>query len=197
MCRPRGAELVLESGCAGAHRAHGVGGGGVRVHMVRSRDAYMKRSSSSSSQCMASSLGGGRSVLRLSTFPARFVVLAACRSKSCLQTRWDTLYVLYCRGFFFFIPSPKKRQSREHLCPLICHPPHESAKAENTFAPSPIISPWSNMLDFFIQVEELMDLTHTALDEAWKADGGGGARGSYPQARMAHLFDVIGSALCR
>ena len=47
------------------------------------------------------------------------------------------------------------------------------------------------------QLEELMELTHTALDEAWKADGGGGARGSYPQARMAHLFDVIGAALCR
>ena len=42
-----------------------------------------------------------------------------------------------------------------------------------------------------------MELTHTALDEVWKADGGGGARGSYPQARMAHLFDVIGAALCR
>lgn len=48
-----------------------------------------------------------------------------------------------------------------------------------------------------IQAEELMELTHTALDEAWKADGGGGARGSYPQARMAHLFDVIGAAFCR
>lgn len=47
------------------------------------------------------------------------------------------------------------------------------------------------------QLEELMELTHTALDEVWKADGGGGARGSYPQARMAHLFDVIGAALCR
>lgn len=42
-----------------------------------------------------------------------------------------------------------------------------------------------------------MDTTHTALDEVWKADGGGGARGSYPQARMAHLFDVIGAAICR
>lgn len=42
-----------------------------------------------------------------------------------------------------------------------------------------------------------MELTHTALDEVWKADGGGGARGSYPQARMAHLFDVIGAAFCR
>lgn len=42
-----------------------------------------------------------------------------------------------------------------------------------------------------------MELTHAALDEVWKADGGGGARGSYPQARMAHLFDVIGAALCR
>ncbi|CAM9204031.1 unnamed protein product, partial [Ectocarpus fasciculatus] len=47
------------------------------------------------------------------------------------------------------------------------------------------------------ELEELMDITHTALDEVWKADGGGGARGSYPQARMAHLFDVIGAALCR
>lgn len=42
-----------------------------------------------------------------------------------------------------------------------------------------------------------MEQTHTALDEVWKADGGGGARGSYPQARMAHLFDVIGAAFCR
>lgn len=47
------------------------------------------------------------------------------------------------------------------------------------------------------QVQELMGLTHTALDEAWKADGGGGARGSFPQARIAHLFDVIGAAICR
>ncbi|CAM9563710.1 unnamed protein product, partial [Sphacelaria rigidula] len=47
------------------------------------------------------------------------------------------------------------------------------------------------------KVEELMELAHSALDEVWKADGGGGARGSYPQARMAHLFDVIGAAICR
>lgn len=47
------------------------------------------------------------------------------------------------------------------------------------------------------QMEDLIDLTQTALDEAWKADGGGGARGAYPQARMAHLLDVIGAAICR
>ncbi|CAN0037087.1 unnamed protein product, partial [Choristocarpus tenellus] len=47
------------------------------------------------------------------------------------------------------------------------------------------------------EVEELMEATHTVLDEVWKADGGGGARGSYPQGRMAHLLDVIGVAFCR
>lgn len=61
--------------------------------------------------------------------------------------------------------------------------------------------PRLHSLDFidpaYSQLEELMDMTHTALDGAWKADGGGGARGSYPQARMAHLLNVIGAAICR
>ncbi|CAM9184677.1 unnamed protein product [Discosporangium mesarthrocarpum] len=42
-----------------------------------------------------------------------------------------------------------------------------------------------------------MDLTHAALDDAWKVDGGGGTRGTYPQERMAHLMDVMGAAFCR
>ncbi|CAN0042899.1 unnamed protein product [Ascophyllum nodosum] len=62
----------------------------------------------------------------------------------------------------------------------------------------PLCEPFARLSSLQMEeLEELMDLTHTALDEAWKADAGGGTRGSFPQARMAHLFDVIGAAFCR
>ncbi|CAM9178225.1 unnamed protein product, partial [Hapterophycus canaliculatus] len=67
-----------------------------------------------------------------------------------------------------------------------------------TRALEPLREPFAGLSGLQMEeLEELMELTHTALDEVWKADGGGGARGCYPQARMAHLFDVIGAALCR
>jgi dynein heavy chain 2 len=40
------------------------------------------------------------------------------------------------------------------------------------------------------ELEELMDATHHALDGAWQS-------GAYPQERMSHLMDLIGSTICQ
>ncbi|CAM9809720.1 unnamed protein product, partial [Phaeothamnion confervicola] len=56
------------------------------------------------------------------------------------------------------------------------------------------------------EMEELVEATHTALDDIWKVERGGGGGGGndrggggavYPQVRMEHLMDTVGAALCR
>jgi dynein heavy chain 2 len=64
---------------------------------------------------------------------------------------------------------------------------------------SVMISPGFADLDSLdmASVEEFLPKVHDALEEAWKPNDSSRDRSPYPQRRMEHLFDCIGSALCR
>lgn len=63
------------------------------------------------------------------------------------------------------------------------------------YAFSTIREGWADMSALKLgSLEDLVEATEAALDDVWRAECPK-AKYAYPQARMAHMFDVVGSSL--